>query len=100
VEERLFVFGSSDDTKGSFGDLYIFDTRTLVWTRGEHSGDIPSHTPGNRATVVNQTDMYIFGGGLNDTYILDSKVPLPFHKNRLNSAGPPADADVAEALAA
>lgn len=49
---------------------------TLVWSKGEQSGDVPSPCRAHTAAVVG-TDMYIFGGGngvmpLNKTYKLDT----------------------------
>lgn len=75
--KKLYVFGGYDGKK-NHGNLRIFDTETLTWTKTKRpSGNAPTGRNGHTATLVDHK-LYIIGGWLgqgplaaDDMHILD-----------------------------
>ncbi|KAH0833967.1 hypothetical protein J3R83DRAFT_11184 [Lanmaoa asiatica] len=75
VDNIAWLFGGCDD-KGSWKDIYCFDTDTMQWSRPEMFGDVPPPCRAHTATLVGRK-IVIFGGGqgpvyYDSTYILDT----------------------------
>ncbi|KAI8814668.1 hypothetical protein BJ742DRAFT_671422 [Cladochytrium replicatum] len=62
----LLVFGGCD-AKSCFGDLYVFDAETMVWSKPRVTGDLPEPCRAHSAVLVNDK-LYIFGGGDGPDY--------------------------------
>lgn len=60
IQNKLYIFGGWNEVN-PVSDLYILDLEKMVWSQGNHTGDIPNER-NNHATAVFGTKIYLHGG--------------------------------------
>mmetsp|Transcript_108673 Transcript_108673/g.307331 ORF Transcript_108673/g.307331 Transcript_108673/m.307331 type:complete len:714 (+) Transcript_108673:76-2217(+) len=77
INNRLYIFGGSEDRKRHLNDLHVYDTTSCVWKEVLTNGNTPSNR-GNHATTAVDQQLVLHGGWnsdetLDDMYILDTR---------------------------
>jgi N-acetylneuraminic acid mutarotase len=67
IGSKMYIYGGNrtdeDKTYHIYGDLCVFDTKTMTWSKPITSGDVPGPRVAHKLLAVGNK-LYLFGGGL------------------------------------
>lgn len=70
IKDKMYIFGGLLQQGTSLidsNDLYVLDTKTMVWSKPNVTGDLPEVRCGHKLVSIDNK-LYMFGGGSGDNW--------------------------------